>query len=238
MKLIGKKIVATLLGFSTIGAVAVVSFGLTNCGPEKPKNIENIITDRDIGGPYGGDIPSEGQIWTWLIAANPKITRVNLQFENIIIANIVENSCDIAANSNSGFVGIVHVTYNTTEPTWTYWANGSFHVPLTVNLTSRYVGEVTISAQTDDWFVHHYSFDFVLNDGTAISTPSLAGPDTGYHFDNLQTPQYQGTWGLDKGCIRYSNDGSLFGLNRIIFDICKDEDDSKVLTMELDLTYQ
>jgi hypothetical protein len=67
MKLIGKKLITTLLGFSTIGGGAAVSFGLTNCGspetpPEDPKNIENIITDRDIGGPRGGETPSNEQI--------------------------------------------------------------------------------------------------------------------------------------------------------------------------------
>jgi hypothetical protein len=66
MKLIGKKLITTLFGISAIGGVAAVSFGLTNCGspetPENSENIENIINDTDVGGPYGGETPSDEQI--------------------------------------------------------------------------------------------------------------------------------------------------------------------------------
>jgi hypothetical protein len=58
---IGKKLVTTLLGFSTVGGVAAVaSFGLTNCG--EAQALENIIRDADVGTIGGGQIPSDEQI--------------------------------------------------------------------------------------------------------------------------------------------------------------------------------
>jgi hypothetical protein len=145
----------------------------------------------------------------------------------------------VSAVTSLGLTNCGDNTEQISDPVWTYWANGSFHVPVAINLTSRCVGEATISAQTSDWFVHHYSFDFVRQNGTSIHTPNLGGSDTGYHFNNLRTTLYHGTWSLDNKCVRYSNPGGdLFGLNKIKFDICNDNDNSKVITMELHLTYQ
>jgi hypothetical protein len=130
----------------------------------------------------------------------------------------------------------VHVTYNTTEPIWTLWDSGAAY-PTTLNLTSRYVGEATIYPQTIGTYVHHYSFDFVLDDGTAISTPSMGGEDTGYHFANLQLVNIWGYWSLDNKCVRFAGNSNYPGLNIITFDVCRDINLTVVMSMELHLTY-
>jgi hypothetical protein len=66
----------------------------------------------------------------------------------------------------------------------------------------------------------------------------MGGPDTGYHYDNLQVFTHRGNWSIDDKCIRFYGSGKYPGLNKIKFDVCRDADSAVVITMELDLTYQ